>query len=154
MMTSKTNFRRTADWLAACGKEPGNPAHLSTQIGCHLEEISELLHEVSLLGPTGLSSVALSAVAVVLAAIANNLKAGTITAAIYDREAALDALCDCEVTGNGVAFLAGFNKDEADRRVCASNESKLDTDGKPVILPGGKIGKSPHYSPPDLTGLY
>ena len=64
----------------------------------------------------------------------------------------LDALCDREVTGNGVAYIAGFDKDAADQAVLASNESKLE-DGKPVILPGGKIGKGKHYAAPDLRAF-
>ena len=55
---------------------------------------------------------------------------------------------------NGVAYLAGFKKTEADRRVIESNYSKFNEDGTPVILDGGKIGKSARYTPPDLTGLY
>ena len=36
------NYQRTAAWLAACGKEPSSK-NLSIQIGCHLEEMIELL---------------------------------------------------------------------------------------------------------------
>lgn len=63
---------------------------------------------------------------------------------------ALDALCDREVTGNGVAFLAGMDKDGADKAVLDSNDAKL-VDGKPVILPDGKIGKPPGWTPPNLA---
>lgn len=69
-----------------------------------------------------------------------------------DRIEALDALCDSEVTGNGVAYLAGFDKRGADLAVLASNDAKL-VDGKPVILPGGKIGKPPNWQAPDLSGF-
>jgi predicted HAD superfamily Cof-like phosphohydrolase len=62
---------------------------------------------------------------------------------------ALDALCDREVTGNGVAFLLGFNKPAADEAVLRSNEAKL-VNGEPVILEGGKIGKPEGWQPPDL----
>jgi hypothetical protein len=85
--------------------------------------------------------------------IAHRLKQGTTGVRIKDRVKALDALCDAEVTGNGVAFLAGFRKDEADFRVLRSNESKLKEDGTAVILPGGKIGKSERYHPPFLDDL-
>lgn len=69
-----------------------------------------------------------------------------------DRIEALDALCDSEVTGNGVAYLAGFDKQGADMAVLASNDAKL-IDGKPVILPGGKIGKPDGWKAPDLSGF-
>ena len=66
------------------------------------------------------------------------------------RTDALDALCDAEVTGNGVAYMAGFDKPGADEAVMASNDAKL-VDGKPVILEGGKIGKPEGWKPPDLS---
>ena len=51
---------------------------------------------------------------------------------------------------NGIAFLAGFDKDGADQAVLASNDAKL-VDGKPVLLEGGKIGKPEGWKPPDLS---
>ena len=57
-----------------------------------------------------------------------------------------------EVTGNGVAYLAGFDKRGADQAVLASNDAKL-VDGKPVIMPGGKIGKPEGWKAPDLSGF-
>jgi len=68
------------------------------------------------------------------------------------RVEALDALCDTEVTGNGVAYMAGFKKVAADELVLASNDAKL-VDGKPVILEGGKIGKPEGWKAPDLREL-
>lgn len=151
-MTNKTNFQRVAEFLAACGKQPHNPAHISVQIGCHLEEFSEVLREITLESTAGISSSALQEVAAVLAAIGENLKRGYARANVYDRENMLKELCDCDVTGNGVAYLMGMQKDEADRRVLDSNDSKL-VDGQPVLLPGGKIGKGPNYVAPSMVGL-
>ena len=147
-------FYATANWLAACGKEPGNAAQLSTQIGCHIEEFAEFLRAVYIESNTGITSTAMQELAAHLEGCAVTLKQGLAVAKFFDREAALDALCDSDVTGNGVAFLAGFDKAEADRRVIASNYSKFNEDGTPVILEGGKIGKSAGYAPPDLAGLY
>ncbi|HOW46206.1 MAG TPA: hypothetical protein P5305_01320 [Rubrivivax sp.] len=148
-----SNHFRTASWLHACGKEPGNEQHLSTQIGCHLEEFCEFLRTINIESPTGASSNATQEVAAILDAIATNLKQGTVLARIYDREMALDALCDCEVTGNGVAYLAGMSKEEADRRVLDSNDAKL-VDGRPVLSDGGKIMKPAGWAPPSLDGLF
>lgn len=147
-------FYATATWLAACGKEVGNEAHLSTQIGCHVEEIAEFLRTVYIESSTGITSTAMQELAAHLEACALVLKQGTAVAKIYDREAALDALCDTDVTGNGVAFLAGFKKTEADRRVIGANLDKFNPDGTPAILPGGKIGKREGWQPADLAGLY
>ncbi len=148
-MTAKSNYKRTADWLAACGKSPENPKDLSCQIGVHLEEVVELLRTIeidNMILFNGLQDAAGD-----LEAIGNVLKKGNAVATIPVewRIEALDALCDTEVTGNGIAFLAGFNKDAADQEVLRSNESKFEN-GEPVLLPGGKIGKGPSYTAPNL----
>lgn len=145
-----SNFAQTAGWLRAAGKETGNEGHLSVQVGCHLEEFAEFLDCLSLESNTGLTAVTTNEIAAVLKALATNLKRGSVKAVIHDREAALDALCDNEVTGNGVAYLAGFDKPMADAAVLASNWDKF-IDGQPVILEGGKVGKRPGWLPPDLS---
>lgn len=144
-----SNYQRTADWLKACGKTP-SAQNLSLQIGCHIEEFIEFLNCLDFDSASDLNSV--ECCADDLRLVATALKRGTIQTYINPdmREAALDALCDCEVTGNGVAYLAEFNKPAADEAVLASNEAKL-VDDKPVILPGGKIGKPEGWTPPDLT---
>jgi hypothetical protein len=84
--------------------------------------------------------------------VASGLKNGMVMASIKqeDRTNALDALCDCEVTGNGIAYLAAFDKSAADLAVLDSNDAKL-VNGRPVILPGGKIGKPDGWKAPDLS---
>jgi predicted HAD superfamily Cof-like phosphohydrolase len=146
-----SNFERTAAWLKACGKVPG-PAALSVQLGCHLEEFLEFLMCVDFDSAEDAESLERSVAD--LLRVANGLKKGLVMAGINpsDRIEALDALCDSEVTGNGVAYLAGFDKRGADLAVLASNDAKL-VDGKPVILPGGKIGKPDGWKAPDLSGF-
>lgn len=148
--SEKTNFRRTADWLAACGKEVGNNHHLATQVGCHIEEICEQLDELMIVGSVA-DNESLTLASTRLKGLAHRLKQGSTGIRIKDRIKFLDGLCDGEVTGNGVSYLAGFNKEEADRRVLFSNESKLNADGTAVILVGGKIGKSDRYVKPFLA---
>ncbi len=145
-----TNHQRTAQWLQACGKEPGNAKQLSTQVGVHLEEFVELLQCLRVDSDGG--QLVLDRTAADMEWLAIKLKRGDYTAHIpnHMRLDALDALCDCEVTGNGVAFLAGFNKDAADQEVLHSNDSKL-VDGKAILEPGGKIQKPKGWTPPDLT---
>lgn len=143
-----TNFERTKAWLAACGKEP-TPENLSVQVGCHIEEFCELLAclrtdsegYAKLLDRTRLD----------MEWFASKLKRREQAVYIptHMRTDALDALCDAEVTGNGVAYLAGFDKPNADQAVLASNDAKL-VDGKPVILEGGKIGKPEGWKAPNL----
>ena len=146
-----TNFQRTKAWLEACGKTP-NPEDLSVQIGCHLEEVCELLAVIRT-DKEGYGKL-LERTRTDLEWFAGKLKQRGAVAYIppHMRTDALDALCDAEVTGNGVAFMAGFDKDGADQEVLASNESKLE-DGKAVILEGGKIGKGKSYKAPSLRGF-
>jgi hypothetical protein len=143
-----TNFQRTADWLKACGKEP-TIENLSVQLGVHLEEFCELL--ACLRSDSEGYGKLLERTKADLEWFAVKLKKREqfVYIPIHLRTDALDALCDSEVTGNGVAYLANFDKDGADQEVLASNESKLE-DGKPVILEGGKIGKGKDYKAPDL----
>lgn len=149
---SVSNYARTAAWLAACGKVPG-PVGVSIQIGCDLEESIELYRTI-LIDVPGDSTHGLNAIVTRalddLEFVAAKLKSGEANAIITDREEALDAICDREVTGNGVAYFAGFAKPSADAAVLDSNDAKL-VDGKPVILPGGKIGKPEGWTAPDLS---
>lgn len=148
---SSTNFRRTANWLKACGKTP-NPKDLDVQIGCHLEELAEFLDELRIVGSAS-DEEAITLASTHIKGVAHRLKQRRVGVMLASRVGALDALCDAEVTGNGVAYLARMDKEEADRRVLRSNDSKLNKDGTAVILPGGKIGKGPDYLPPFLDDL-
>ncbi len=143
-----TNFERTKAWLQACGKEP-TPENLSVQIGCDIEEYCEFLKTLrtdsegyaKLLDRTRLD----------LEWFASKLKRREQVVYIptHLRADALDARCDVQVTGDGVCFMAGFDKDCADQAVLDSNDAKL-VDGKPVILEGGKIGKPEGWKAPNL----
>lgn len=146
-----TNYHRTANWLKACGKKP-NIEDLSVQIGCHLEEICEFLG--ALRSDSEGYGKLLERTKADLEWFAVKLKKREqfVYIPTHLRVDALDALCDTEVTGNGVAYMAGLDKPGADQAVLASNEAKL-VDGKPVILEGGKIGKPDGWKPPDLRSF-
>lgn len=146
-----TNFKRTADWLQACGKEP-TPENLSVQIGCHLEEVCEFIKTLRT-DSEGYAKL-MERTRLDLEWFASKLKRREqfVYIPTHLRTDALDALCDTDVTGNGVAHLAGFNKPAADEAVLASNDAKL-VDGKPVILEGGKIGKPEGWTAPNLRGF-
>lgn len=145
-----TNYQRTADWLKACGKQP-NIGNTSVQIGCHLEEFVELLKCLRT-DSEGYAKL-IERCAADLAWFAIKLKKGEQIVYIphHLRAEALDALCDGEVTGNGVAYLAGMDKPPADVAVLDSNDAKL-IDGKPVFVEGTtKIGKPEGWRAPDLS---
>lgn len=144
-----TNFQRTAAWLHACGKTR-SAQDLSVQIGCHIEEVVEFFDQLEI-EDQGNNPARLTVACDLLLYLASALKMGHVVARIpaQNRERALDALCDSEVTGNGVAYLAHMDKERADRAVLDANEAKL-VDGKPIILKGGKIGKPEGWKPPNL----
>jgi len=148
----KTNFQRTAEWLTACGRpsEPSSLTKTSVQIGCQIEEIVEFLSCLRV-EKEGYARM-LDRVQEDMTWLGMKLKRGEVIAYIphHRRVDALDALCDIEVTGNGIAHMSGFDKDMADLRVLDSNDAKL-VDGKPVLLYGGKITKPPGWKAPDLT---
>lgn len=146
-----SNFQRTAAWLHACGKGK-TVKNLSVQIGCHIEEFSEFLSELMFSGESTASPAAIALLQETLESLADDIKRGQVEALIRNgcREAILDSLCDQEVTLNGVAYLADFDKETADDLVLSANEAKL-VDGQPVILPGGKIGKPQGWQPADLS---
>lgn len=147
-----TNFQRTAKWLRDCGKVVHDPANISTAIGVDAEEYAEWLSCLRV-SQDGWAKV-LARVTQDLSDIATAIKSGKIIAHIPEhlRVEALDALCDRDVTGNGCAYLLGFDKDAADQEVLRSNESKFE-DGKAVIDPTGKIMKGKDYSAPNLKGF-
>ena len=65
----------------------------------------------------------------------------------------LKELADVIYVVNGYAVTFGWDLDEAFRRVHASNMSKLDEFGNPVLRDDGKVLKSACYFDPDLSDL-
>ena len=65
----------------------------------------------------------------------------------------LKELADVIYVANGYAATFGWDLDEAVRRVHASNMSKLDENGKPVLRDDGKVLKGDWYEEPDLSDL-
>lgn len=126
-------------------------AQFNVQLGCHLEEIVEMLGTFEL--ESHLTNSVLQESMNNLDWLAKRLKANLSAAAITNRKEFLDAIADQTVTGVGAAYCAGMNAPEAVRRVDSSNWSKF-VDGQPVFDENGKITKGPYYKPVDLTGLY
>ena len=144
-----SNFDRTADWLAACGKEQ-TEENVSVQIGCQIEEICEFLACLRTDKDGYARLLDRSITDLVWFAAKLKKRENLVYIPSHLRADALDALCDIEVTGNGIASLSGFEKFEADKVVLDSNDAKL-VNGKPIILYGGKIGKPDGWMSPDLT---
>lgn len=129
----------TKHWFEAAVPTP-TPQNVSVQIGCHIEEVAEMLEAMDQPTP-----------AKIVDHWADRLKEST-TPPVIDREAMLDALADQIVTAVGVAHMLGMDIVGALNEVNRSNFSKF-VDGKPVFNDGGKVGKGKDYSEPDLSAF-
>lgn len=72
-----------------------------------------------------------------------------------DMVAVLDALCDLRYVNDGTTLCLGLGDEfmDAFRDVHASNMSKLDADGKPLISDAGRVVKGATYRAPDLIPI-
>ena len=129
-------------------------ANFGVQLGCHLEEISEMLGTLMCNDSDGDFTVLRTFESI--ETLANLLKAGEIHAVILpsNREAFLDSLADQIVTAVGVGHCANMDVTEACLRVNESNWSKFDGNGQPIFNEHGKVKKGPNYVQPDLFGLF
>lgn len=116
---------------------------LRVQIGCHLEEVVEMLD--SLYIPDAYLSVVDA-----LENLADKLKRGVIDVGILDRVDLLDSLADQIVTATGVGVCAGMDIVGGVDEVNLSNWSKFDEHGNPVFNQDGKIAKGRFYRKPEL----
>ena len=129
-----------------------NPADkdFNVQLGCHLEEIAEMLEQLTfhegILTQDGKTSVLYTAFHLT----AENLKAGRITATVNNRVEFLDSLADQVDTAVGVGHCAGMQTSAAVADVDSSNWSKFDDNGQPIFDVSGKITKGPNYRKPNL----
>lgn len=138
-------------WHRRARPEPTDK-DFNVQLGCHLEEIVEMLDTLvfdngtEMLGEHTLARSALNS-------LSNTLKRGYVTAGIIDRGEFLDSLADQVVTAIGAGHCAGMKTAEACERVNTSNWTKT-VDGEFQRDANGKITKPSTYVPPDLKGLY
>lgn len=68
-----------------------------------------------------------------------------------DLVATVDALGDMQYVIAGTYLACGVDDEPITDEIHASNMTKLGEDGKPVYLPGNKVGKGPNYRRPDLA---
>lgn len=148
MSTSKS----IVNWFEAAKPQP-TVEDLSVQIGCHLEEVSEML-----------AALGLKFQAESMKVIADGFKAKNKyylhkLSLCLNSECQLielvDSLPDQHVTGLGVLkFLKGLNITSGDleiiEEVNESNWSKYNGEGLPCFDENGKIKKGPDYMPPNI----
>lgn len=133
-------------WFCEAKPEP-TLRDLSRQIGCHLEEVAEMLEAITFdderIGDDAWDAIGL---------LADRLKSGEVNVLYCDEHEMLDSTRDQCVTGVGIDYMLGSDSFLAQKEVNRSNWSKF-VDGKPVFDEQGKIAKGPDYTPPDLSGF-
>lgn len=129
--------------------------NMHTQLGVHLEEISEMMEVLNAAGSTQRNREQLQFSLDVLNYIQKEVKAHSKGVSIeftdIDRQALLDALCDQIVTAVGVAHMLKMDIGGALQEVADSNDSKFDKDGMPIFNNQMKVMKGPDYFAPDLA---
>ena len=147
-MTSSSvcTLANTEAWFRKAVSNPTSK-NISTQIGCHLEEVAEMLETISSVNKDDAKIIASLNDAIVY--VANRVKQnGGIV--VKDRIGLLDSLADQIVTATGVGTFLGMNVPGALAEVNRSNYSKFE-DGEPVFNENMKVMKGKDYTPPDLT---
>lgn len=124
----------------------------NVQLGCHFEEVVEMLDTLDFSSDGVEYEVRSTRVA--LNALARMLKSGELSATINDRKEFLDSIGDQVVTSVGAGYCAGMKTADAVAAVNRSNYSKFDKNGYPIFNENGKIAKGPDYAPPNLEGMY
>ena len=115
--------------------------NLSVQIGCHFEEVSEMMEA---LGMDKMETTFVNT-------IADEFKSVKYEPELkINRQEVLDALADQIVTAVGIAHMLNMDIVGACEEVNRSNWSKF-VNGEPVFKENGKIAKGPAYTEPDLS---
>lgn len=145
-----SDLSTTALWFKRAVPHPTEKS-ANVQIGCHFEEVVEMLSELK--GTNADSEDAVQSAMTAVKTLADGLKAGVYSVNVIDRVKLLDALVDQIVTSTGVGHMLHMKVCEGLTEVNGSNFSKFNDDGQPIFLPNGKIAKGPNYRPADLTRL-
>lgn len=137
---------QTKKWFEIAVPNPTSK-NISTQIGCHLEEVAEMLETISSIYKD--DAKILASLHDAINYVADRIKQnGGIVA--KDRIGLLDSIADQIVTATGVGTFLGMNVPGALAEVNRSNYSKFE-DGEPIFNENKKVMKGKDYTPPDLT---
>ena len=148
-MTSSSvcTLENTRQWFLKAVLNPTSK-NISTQIGCHLEEVAEMLNALTNADPELASKMGFLSEAI--DHVGNLIKKnGGIM--VKDRVELLDSLADQIVTATGVGTFLGMNVPGALAEVNRSNYSKFNAEGEPIFNENMKVMKGPFYTKPDLT---
>lgn len=147
-MNTNNPVTAIVDWFKKAKPEP-TIKNIFTQLGCHFEEIAEMLNTIP----------ECEGMADEMNTAATNLKTADIdvygeqmenTISAIDKVEMLDSLCDQIVTAIGTGYDLGFDMEGALWEVIRSNYSKFDEEGNPIFDENMKISKSNNYFKPNL----
>lgn len=143
-------LKRTLEWFHKAVPQPTSK-NLHAQLGCHFEEVNEMLMEVSTKDYE--TQILIDTAKMALHALATHLKAsdGLVEIAPKDRAAYLDGLCDQIVTAVGCAHMSDLDILGAMVEVNRSNFSKFGDGETPIFDPNMKVMKGPDYFKPILS---
>ena len=138
----------TDEWFAVVleNDAPGTD-RFPVQLGCHLEEVVEMLQEVYVADYD--VNLALEEACIELTKAAEALKAGRQEVSVDNSGAFNDSVLDQRVTGTGLLKMMGVDVAETVARVDVANFTKF-VDGKPLYKEGGKIAKGPNFWNPEF----
>lgn len=137
----------TFTWFVKARPNPTDK-DFQSQFGCHLEEVVEMLDQVS--GNPAAVEAILSARRA-LNTLAEMVKAQKADIIVLNEVLFLDSMCDQTVTATGTSYTRGHDFVGAMTEVNRSNFSKFDADGKPIHNENGKVMKGENYSPAVLS---
>ncbi|HHX2501489.1 TPA: nucleoside triphosphate pyrophosphohydrolase family protein [Neisseria subflava] len=140
------DIQEIIEWFKAAKPEP-TEKDKATQIGCHFEEVSEMLQALSCIREQvdDVSQEFYSS-----DAIDKDIDGKVMELPENWQIELLDSICDQIVTAIGVGYMMGFDMVGALDEVNKSNWSKF-KDGVPAFDENGKIAKADGYFKPDLA---
>jgi hypothetical protein len=136
----------TAAWFKAAFPVP-TPKMVRTQLGVHIEEVSEMLD--SLRARDTFTQSLLNEAMIAMHNLAVQLKNTDGDIEFISRVEFFDSLLDQMVTLMGVGHSQGLPMQKGLAEVNSSNASKF-VDGQPLYDENYKIKKGPYYRRPDL----
>lgn len=151
-LPSSDILANTKIWFTRVRPEP-NDQHFHSQLGCHFEEVVEMLDELE--GVTNQEHNYVVNAREALHLLAEQLKASAKVndqmVRVVDRVKMIDSICDQIVTVTGVAHTLEMDVINAMQAVNVSNYSKFGEDGEPIYDENMKMTKGPNYVEADLT---
>ena len=137
-------MKNTKQWFEQAVPNP-TAKNLEVQLGCHLEEIEEMMDAIQVS-----DSLLWQQVSAAMGRLATDLKTGQLAITSVNATEVLDGITDQQVTAIGIGHMLGMDTEGALKEVDRSNFSKFSKDGQPIFDENGKVKKGPHYTKPNL----